>query len=412
MSAFGYLKSPVASALLGKRRRGGLAPLVPLINGNDQNIDEVSMFTYAYFGLTPKPMDYTVTYNNAVYVHAINLTPAPLTIQIIGEVPTLTYTPDIQFTGASYHVGMTATFELTNYLSFEGRGYISAPEMLGGFLFEGTGYKTNVTFTLQPDYNAFFTGRGYRAGLNAQLDGIWPIAFTGRGYKVNNPELLGGFIFTGRGYDYGLSSSVVTSERITFTGRGYAASLTANVNDIVDIQFTGRGYKADLWRQGFTGRGYKVEPLFSFAVDSAYAEAYVMNILTNEVTRYTEYPFFHIAKIGSNYYGINENGLYLIDHNTLVGGSIRTADTDFADDGFSGFQSKNVSFAYLNSDTQTTVTPYVDGAKKTGQKTHFSGRRVVLGRGNRGRYWSFKIDNIQALQGIEYTPDKLSRRVK
>lgn len=327
---------------------------------------------------------------------------------------------EIAFAGRGYAAELQTTFEVDYGIRFTGRGYSVASEMLGGFIFTGQGYSVTPSFGLTPDYNIFFVGHGFSARLDAAFNAIIPISFTGRGYSYS-PELLGGFILNGRGFRNGLSSSVVTSERISFTGRGYAAGLEASAVVIESISFTGRGYAASIYQDGFTGRGYKVEPIFSFAPDTTYAEAFVMNLVpvasrnmqNFAVTRYQNFPFYHLAKIGDTYYGINANGFYELTgeydevEEALVNGAIHTHSTDYKI-----FNSKNVPYVYLNGDDDYSVTAFVDDVEQPTFTSGFGGRRVKLARGNKGRYWEFRIEGIKKLQGVEHLPDGLSRRVK
>jgi hypothetical protein len=136
-----------------------------------------------------------------------------------------------------------------------------------------------------------------------------------------------------------------------------------------------------------------------------------MNILNNQVSRYTNYPFSHIVTVADKQYGVAADGLYLLD-GTLDGtqeiaSSITTKETDFGI-----FQSKNVPYVYLNGDDTYTVTPIVDGNNKPSVRSAFKGRKAHPGRGNKGRYWAFKIEGIHELQGLEYLPEILQRRVK
>lgn len=320
----------------------------------------------------------------------------------------------VSFTGQSFVASLTSVVDTTNYLNFLGTGYAVIPEFIGGFWFEKGSYSVVPNFKLTPDYNINFSSGGYAARLISTLVSPSVINFEGKGYKVI-PEMLGGFYFTGRGARARLSASVATSERISFTGHGFQISLSSSVAVIENIAFAGRGFKADIFQDKFIGRGYKVEPLFSFAPDAEYAEAFVMNLALNakSVTRYQNYPFNHLARIGNTYYGTNENGLYELtgeydlDEGTLVNGTIHTHTTDYG-----VFNSKNVPYVYLNGDDDYSVTAYVDDVEQPAFTSGFGGRRVKLARGNKGRYWEFKVEGIRKLQGIEHLPDGLSRRVK
>lgn len=349
-------------------------------------------------------------------VNAFTGRPNQATLALSGMVPA----QFCSFVGRGYKAELQAILEPTRYATFVGRGYEVIPEMLGGFIFLGRGYAVAPNLSLTPDYNSVFTGYGYSARLEATLGAIIPIRFDGRGYTVT-PEMLGGFILSGSGYSALLSSSLTTSERASFLGRGFRADLDADAIAIESIAFIGRGYKASLYQEGFIGRGYTVAPLFSFAPDTTYAEAFIMNLVSVAsgntsnfaVSRYQNFPFYHLAKIGSTYYGIRADGLYELtgeydgSEDILVNGTIHTHTTDYRI-----FNSKNVPYVYLNGDDDYSVTAFVDDVEQPAFTSGFGGRRVKLARGNKGRYWEFKIEGIKKLQGIEHLPDGLSRRVK
>ena len=419
MASNGFLKSVIGSAALRKRR--GLAPLIPAFTGSDLNVAETDIFTSAFWpGITPKVEEVNFFGGDPVYVVSFSSSTSVESITLTGNVPELISQDKWFFTGRGYASELQATLDADLGIQFTGRGYAVTPEMLGGFIFEGQGYSVTPSLNLAPDYNIFFTSTGYAADLIATLDASIPISFTGRGYSYS-PELLGGFILSGRGYNFELSSSVGTSESIAFTGRGFNAGLTSVVAAVENISFTGRGFRIELFQDGFTGRGYAVEPLFSFEPDTAYAEAFVMNLIPLSgyntqnfaVSRYQNFPFYHLARIGDTYYGINSDGLYELtgEYDALedvsVNGTIHTHTTDYGI-----FNSKNVPYVYLNGDDDYSVTAFVDDVEQPAFSSGFSGRRVKLARGNKGRYWEFKIEGIKKLQGIEHLPDGLSRRVK
>lgn len=139
--------------------------------------------------------------------------------------------------------------------------------------------------------------------------------------------------------------------------------------------------------------------------------AFVMNTHTSESTRYTNQLWTHIIHVGKKAYGVTAAGLFLLegatDNGTAINGTATTKETDFG-----AYQSKRVPYVYLNSDTVTTITPIVDGVTKATQTSSFGGRKTHLARGNAGRYWRFKIDGIVKLEGAEFLPETLQRRIK
>lgn len=144
---------------------------------------------------------------------------------------------------------------------------------------------------------------------------------------------------------------------------------------------------------------------------TANAVAYVMNVRTTESTRYSNFNFLHIITIGGKPYGVKEDGLYLLegdtDMGTAINGTIVTKETDFGI-----YNSKRVPKIYLNTDTRTKITPFVDDKPGPQYLSEFTGRKANLGRGLEGRYWRFKIENIQKLEGVEFLSEDLRRRVK
>jgi len=136
-----------------------------------------------------------------------------------------------------------------------------------------------------------------------------------------------------------------------------------------------------------------------------------MNVHTQESTKYSNFGFLHIINIGNKPYGVKADGLYLLegttDNGVAINGSATTKETDFG-----VFQSKNVPTVYLNSDTLTTITPTVDAVTYSAYSSTFGGRKTLIARGITGRYWKFKIDGIQQVEGVEFLPENRQRRVK
>jgi hypothetical protein len=157
-----------------------------------------------------------------------------------------------------------------------------------------------------------------------------------------------------------------------------------------------------------------VIPKLSLKVKDGYlfqnSIAYVLNIRTNEVTKYSNMNFMHIVSIGDKYYGVKADGLYLLegsdDNGTAINGTIITKETDFG-----SFQHKRLQYIYLNSDTQTMITAYFDGVQGIPRLSGNAGRKVKLSLGNRGRYWKLKIENIIKIEGVEMIPMKIQRRI-
>lgn len=139
--------------------------------------------------------------------------------------------------------------------------------------------------------------------------------------------------------------------------------------------------------------------------------AYVLNIVTNESTRYTNQIWDHIVVLGNKPYGVTSTGLYLLegatDNGVAIDTYMATKETDLGSN-----MAKSIPTIYLNSDTQTYTTAYMDGVAQTPQASSFTGRKCHLSRGAEARYVKLKISGIKNLQGLEILPELKSRRVK
>jgi hypothetical protein len=142
--------------------------------------------------------------------------------------------------------------------------------------------------------------------------------------------------------------------------------------------------------------------------------AYVLNVRTGESTVYNNYTFSHIFRLGSDYYGVKNDGLYLLsgadDSGAPIDSSIRTHQSRYGVD-----NEKRVQFAYLDCETPTTVTPWVDGVKGNAFPSHPTGRRVKLAKGYKGRWWQFEVNSVDGqafkLGAIDPVVEKLSRKI-
>jgi hypothetical protein len=291
-----------------------------------------------------------------------------------------------------------------------GRGFSTTPQVFGGGIATGQGFTQTPVITVLANNEFTVTGRGLATQLGFSYSAPAVINVSGGGISTS-PQIYGGSVVTGRGFGSSLGYSALTSETITVTGRGFGTVLSSYALAPATITVIGGGFSSGLSKLTITGQGIATFPVIQFASASVNTEALVMNVVNNAVTRYVNYPFMHIATIGGKSYGVKSDGLYLLDGNTdltaAINGTIITMEDDFGI-----FQSKNVPYVYLNGDDTYKVTPIVDGVNKPSVKSTFKGRKAHPGRGNKGRYWAFKIEGIEHLQGVEYLPDQLQRRVK
>jgi hypothetical protein len=291
-----------------------------------------------------------------------------------------------------------------------GQGFSTTPQIFGGAVVTGSGFTQTPTITVLANNEFTVIGRGLATQLGFSYSAPAVINVSGGGIS-SSPQIFGGGLVTGRGFGSALSYSALTSDTINVTGRGFGTVLSSYALAPTTITVTGNGFSSGLQHITITGQGIATFPVIQFASAFVNTEAFVMNILTNEVSRYTNYPFMHIATIGGKPYGVKADGFYplsgILDGVAPINGTIITKDTDFGI-----YQSKNVPYVYLNGDDTYKVTPIVDSKNMPSVTSTFKGRKAHPGRGNKGRYWSFKIEGIQELQGVEYLPDQLQRRVK
>jgi hypothetical protein len=294
--------------------------------------------------------------------------------------------------------------------SVSGRGFSATPGINGGAVVQGATLQSAATITLTADETAYVTGGGFATTLAATFIPSSNGSVAGRGF-TSSVIAVGGAVVLGRGFGSAFTSTLKASEKLEVTGRGFATSPSIAGVGSTGIQVTGRGFSSGLQRIALTGRGFSAQLIAQFESNAVFTEAVAMNLKNNRVSRYQNFPFSHLARIGNTYYGVTSEGLYemsgLLDIETPVNGMAWGKAYDFG-----VFNSKNVPYMYMNGDDDYTVSAYVDASGQPEFTSAFSGRRVKLARGNKGRYWSFKVEGIKKLQGIEYMPDNLSRRVK
>lgn len=163
-------------------------------------------------------------------------------------------------------------------------------------------------------------------------------------------------------------------------------------------------------------------------------EAYALNLKHNdpkasdELTRYTNYPFLRIVRYRNSYYGVSAAGLMLLEGTTdyapatpgaptPIPWAFKTGLTDFEHTG-----KKNVNSAYFRGrlGPAATVTLYAGEklpapaytfATVTGTDAH--NYRQKFGRGVKASYFGLGVAGAGelALADIEYMVDKLSRRI-
>ncbi|MCK5919400.1 MAG: hypothetical protein KAG66_00560 [Methylococcales bacterium] len=169
--------------------------------------------------------------------------------------------------------------------------------------------------------------------------------------------------------------------------------------------------------------GYAELDLFGLVVDAEGGEvsastplkkAYAINVAHRETTLYPDYAFNQIVRLNGLYYGVRPDGLYLLegpdDDGSSIQATIQTADMDFGT-----ARHKRVPYAYLDTTDTTTIEPYTEERRIGKYTSSFKGRRTRLARGARGRFWSFKVANVDGapldLRSLELYTNAVGRKV-
>lgn len=172
----------------------------------------------------------------------------------------------------------------------------------------------------------------------------------------------------------------------------------------------------------------RAEIVLRSVVTVAY-EAYAVNLKHNpkprmepvdEVTRYTNYPFNQIVRYKNQYYGIANDGIYLIGGALDDGDPLSWAWKTALEDNDT-LEKKTVRAAYFSGRVgpEAEITVY---AGETGQNAYAyttprnadpQNYRQVFGRGVKGRYYAIGVegDTTLELDGLDLQVDKLARKI-
>jgi hypothetical protein len=146
---------------------------------------------------------------------------------------------------------------------------------------------------------------------------------------------------------------------------------------------------------------------------------WVFNARTGAVSRYLRYGFDSFAQIGGHYFGVAEDGVYLLEGNTDAGQRIEArAGTGLLDLGAK--ELKHVSAVYLDAASDGVLSVRVQAGQQ--QYTYQARRasqynaqqRVDTGRGLRATHYSFELLNGGAdfeLDSMDVNVAKSARRI-
>lgn len=333
-------------------------------------------------------------------------------ITVAGQTPTLyiAQADSGNITGTGFSTVPEIVWAVGDTAEVNGGGFYSAPEILGGATVRGSSFSSALSTTYATDNLAYVTGGVFTSvpAISVLTDAC--VSVTGRGFSTS-AEILGGAAVEGDTFRTLLAVTTAIPASAKVIGTSFTTTPTIEAIAISSAIVIGGSFVSGLSYSKIVGRGFSSSPIIKTAFTAEYAEAVVMNVLTGTVSRYQNYPFMALGKIGSSYYGFGTDGLYELtgesDLENDVLGTIRTNDEDL-----DAFNSRNIPYIYLNGEDDYSVTAVVDEVAQPTFTSGFGGRRVRLARGSKGRYWYFEIGGIKHLQGLEYTPDRLTRKVK
>lgn len=149
-------------------------------------------------------------------------------------------------------------------------------------------------------------------------------------------------------------------------------------------------------------------------------EVWVLNVKSGGSTRYTNYPFNSFARIGDQFYGAGQGGLYLLDGPDDAGAEIEAV-IDLGRLDFGGSQKKTVAQCYVGMSGEAPLLLSVDaeGAHfvypTRSYSEHLQQQRVTLGKGLKTNYVGLQLMNQAGadfeVDGVELHVADLTRRI-
>lgn len=320
----------------------------------------------------------------------------------------------ITVTGGSFKSSLTSWLADVSF-NVTGGAFASSMGTNFGAAVEGGSFNTSLASIFSNTAYFYATGGAFSSSLSASITSTEFISLDGAGaFKSSMDAAFGADVEGGK---FASSLLATLSGYAVFHAEGGAFTSVASITmqDIGVLSVSGGAFESALLYFEVSGGGFMSSLSASITNQLDNAVAYVMNVRTGEQTRYTNYGFLHIITIGGKPYGVRSDGLYLLEGNTDYDAVLPTAINGVAitkamDNG--SYHEKHCPQLYLNSDTQTKVTPIVDGVEKSAYLSSFGGRKTKMGRGLSGRYYQFKVENISAVEGMEILFEERQRRVR
>lgn len=142
--------------------------------------------------------------------------------------------------------------------------------------------------------------------------------------------------------------------------------------------------------------------------------AWVTNLTLEETTKFTNFGFLNVVRLGNTIYGVKSNGFYELDSLTTDNGTSIVASVTTHPQNFKQMVYKRIPYMYVQTPNPVVVTSYVDSTTIGPMTTDHGQQKVTMSKGTQGYYWSFNITNVSGnqfkLDGIEPFIDFLKRR--
>lgn len=130
-------------------------------------------------------------------------------------------------------------------------------------------------------------------------------------------------------------------------------------------------------------------------------EAYAINLSNGAVTRYTDYPFDNVLRLGNDFFGIAPTGVFKIGGSLDIAAPINAHAKTFSTS-FGSANYKRVPYTYLSGRADNGVVVGVQADEgdtyeydsSFGENELLNNHRSVVGKGIRGVYYSFSIANV------------------
>jgi PKD repeat protein len=177
--------------------------------------------------------------------------------------------------------------------------------------------------------------------------------------------------------------------------------------------------------QASTSTAYLVLPMFTL---DAYAKSvaieqysvYAVNLKNMGISKYTNYNFNSLCKWQGQYFGINDNGLYVLegdnDHGTAISAVIETGRDDFkmrnikrlADAFLTMRGDGEYVFGFITEEGEVYEFPVTSNELDAGTI------KIDGGKGGRSQYWGIRFRNVAGakfeIEALEINAEMLRRR--